>query len=129
MIIIDTIRQDLFDSVIAETDEGRRFRGSLKDAAWFSNTVAAAPWTAPSVGSIMTGLYPGEHGFGRPTEDPSRPLQRLKDSVPTLAEHLSARGYETMGIVTNSLLHPVSGINRGFSNYTLLQAGTPRSCR
>jgi arylsulfatase A-like enzyme len=126
VIIIDTIRQDVFESVVAETEEGRRFRVSLEDAAWFSNTVAAAPWTAPSVGSIMTGLYPGEHGFGRPTADPSRPLQRLKDSVPTLAEHLSARGYETTGIVTNSLLHPVSGINRGFSSYRLLQAGTEK---
>jgi len=106
VIIIDTIRQDVFDSVVAQTQEGQRFRASLEDAGWFSNAVAAAPWTAPSVGSIMTGLYPGEHGFGRKTEDPSRPLQRLSDSVPTLAEHLNARGYQTVGIVTNSLLHP-----------------------
>jgi arylsulfatase A-like enzyme len=126
MIIIDTIRQDVFSSVVAETEEGSRFQASLEDAGWFSNAVAASPWTAPSVGSIMTGLYPGEHGFGSRTEDPSRPLQRLGDSVPTLAEHLSSRGYQTMGIVTNTLLHPASGVDRGFSHYSVLKAGTAK---
>jgi len=126
IIIIDTIRQDVFASVVAETEEGRRFQTALEDAAWFSNAVAASPWTAPSVGSIMTGLYPGEHGFGSRTEDPSRPLQRLSDRVPTLAERLRARGYQTIGIVTNTLLHPASGVDRGFAHYRVLKAGTEK---
>lgn len=123
MLVIDTLRQDVFQSVVEETEEGHLLQQQLADAAWFSNMISAAPWTAPSVGSIMTGLYPPEHGFGRSQRDPGRPLQRLADSVPTLAERLAGQGYLNVGIVTNNLLHPHSGISRGFHHYELLIPG------
>jgi arylsulfatase A-like enzyme len=123
LIVIDTLRQDVFHSVVEETEEGRLLQQQLADAGWFSNLIAAAPWTAPSVGSIMTGLYPPEHGFGRSVRDPGRPLRRLADQVPTLAEHLAGHGYLNVGVVTNNLLHPHSGISRGFHHYELLIPG------
>jgi arylsulfatase A-like enzyme len=123
LIVIDTLRQDVFQSVVEETEEGRLLHQQLADAAWFSNLIAAAPWTAPSVGSIMTGLYPPEHGFGRSQRDPGRPLQPLAPSVPTIAEQLAGHGYLNAGIVTNNLLHPHSGISRGFHHYQLLIPG------
>jgi arylsulfatase A-like enzyme len=123
MIVIDTLRQDVFQSVVEETEEGRLLQQQLADAGWFSSLIATAPWTAPSVGSIMTGLYPDEHGFGRSARDPGRPLRRLADQVTPLAEHLAGQGYLNVGIVTNNLLHPHSGISRGFHHYELLIPG------
>jgi choline-sulfatase len=124
LVILDTLRQDVFREVVDRTEEGRRFHEAVPDAAWFDNAIAAAPWTAPSVGSIHTGLYPVEHGFGRRTGPGPSGFPRMDASVPTLAQYLGNRGYRTAGLVTNALLHPDSGIGRGFQRYEVLQAAT-----
>ena len=125
LIMIDTLRQDVFQSVIEETPEGQAFRESFDNAAWFSNAIAAAPWTAPSMGSIMTGLYPREHGLIKPSarKDLSA-FTRLPDEIPTLAEKLGRRGYQTSAIVANPILHPQSGLSRGFERYEVLAGPT-----
>lgn len=127
LVVIDTMRRDVFQAVVDGTAEGRRFREALGGAAWFDRAVSAAPWTAPSVASIMTGLYPPEHGFGAVVSpDPSRPLSRLSDSVTTLAERLRATGYQTAAIVANPILFPKSGFERGFERYELLGGPTTK---
>ncbi len=125
LVIIDTLRQDTFQRVVRQTEEGRAFREAMAGSAWFSRAIAAAPYTAPSVGSIMTGLYPQEHGFEyAAVKDKSRPLVPLTESVPTLAETLRRAGYRTEAIGANPLLHPVSGIARGFDHYEILSGPT-----
>ncbi len=127
LVIVDTLRDDVFRAVVDETEEGRSFRRALGDAVWFTNAVAAAPWTPPSVGSILTGLYPEEHGFNRRQgSDSSRPLRRLADSVTTLAEHLRDRGYLTSAIATNPFLQRESGIAQGFLRFESLQDATAK---
>jgi len=123
MILIDTLRYDVFTEVVSETTEGRAFAAAVGNAAWFENLVAAAPWTAPSVASIMTGLYPREHGFERadPNLGPKAPpMTRLGEGVTTIAERLSEHGYVTDGIVTNQAVARPTGMARGFQRYELL---------
>ncbi len=57
-------------------------RGSVYLNAW-----STSPWTAPSMVSIMTGLYPPSHGVAY--RDDTTPT-----SLPTLPRMLAARGYE-----------------------------------
>ncbi len=57
-------------------------RGSVYLNAW-----STSPWTAPSMVSIMTGLYPPSHGVAY--RDDTTPT-----SLPTLPRLLAARGYE-----------------------------------
>ncbi len=53
----------------------------------FANAWASSPWTAPSMVSIMTGLYPTSHGVAyRDDTTPS--------TLPTLPRLLAARDYE-----------------------------------
>ncbi|MCP4660592.1 MAG: sulfatase-like hydrolase/transferase [bacterium] len=118
LIVIDSLRLDVFQRVVEETEEGRSFHRAFDGAAWFTNAIAAAPWTAPSVGSMLTGLYPSEHGFGK--KRARRTPSRLAKSIPTLTERLRDHGYVTEGIVANSLLHPATGIDRGFTHYEVL---------
>lgn len=121
LVIVDTCRQDVFEDVVRNSPEGRRFAAAVAGSAWFDNAVAAAPWTAPSVASVLTGLYPPEHGFeGAGQGDPNRPLKRLPKGIETLAQGLGRSGYMTAAITTNVLLHPVTGISRGFSFYELM---------
>lgn len=121
LVILDALRLDVFQKVIAETPEGQAFHRELGDAAWFTNAIAAAPWTVPAVGSIMTGLYPPEHGMGSaPSGDLRHTIQALAETVPTLAEQLARRGYLTLAIGTNGYLGEFSGVDRGFAGYEIL---------
>ncbi len=124
LLVIDTLRADVFEDVLETTIEGRQFAKALTGSLSFDRAYAASPWTAPSMGSIMTGLYPHEHGFGGATGDPNRPLRRLTDSVPTIAEYLVEQGYATTAIGANTMLHSVSGIDRGFENYEVIKSLT-----
>lgn len=127
LVVIDTLRADVFESVVEETDEGRTFQDALGAAVRFRNATSAAPWTPPSVGSIMTGLYPQEHGFDRVKGTaPGRPLRKLDPSLTTLAEHLRAHGYLTAAIATNPFLNRESGIMQGFERHETLEAGTAK---
>lgn len=124
LLVIDTLRADVFEAVLEQTEEGRAFARHLEDAMLFENAQAAAPWTAPSMGSILTGLYPDEHGFGqlRAERDPNRTLRPLAPHVPTLATRLRQRGYATEAIIANPILYPGSGIDRGFDRYEVLDS-------
>lgn len=127
-LVVDTLRADVLQSVVDSTEEGRAFAQHLEDAAWFDRTQAAAPWTAPSMASIMTGLYPAEHGFGVLTaeRDPNRTLRPLAARVPTLASRLAQRGYLTEAVLANPILFAGSGIDRGFQRYEILDAASKK---
>lgn len=126
LVVVDTLRADVFAEVMATTPEGRALRRALPDAAWFDDAVAVGPWTAPTVATLLTGLYPDEHGFGHRALDRSRPLERLASGITTLAETFDAAGFHTEALVTNPLLHPVSGLDRGFDRYELLAGPTSK---
>ncbi len=77
----------------------------------FERAYTPAPLTLPTHASLMTGLYPPEHGLitnGR---------GRLDDSIPTLAETLKRAGYDTGAFVASFVLHSKFGLHRGFNTY------------
>ena len=79
----------------------------------FSRAFTSSPWTAPSVGTMMTGRYPTVHGAYGPVGD----VSRIRSGVPTLAEILSSAGYHTLGVVNGFFLSPTFGFDRGFDVY------------
>ena len=76
-------------------------------AVVFDAAHAQAPWTKPSVASLMTSLHAPAHG-----------LVNDADTIPkgaaTLAEQLRAAGYVTASIVANPFAGRTSGLDRGF---------------
>lgn len=110
LVVLDTVRSDLIGtstghgSLTPNIDEISR-RGTT-----FANTVAPAPWTVPSHGSLFTGLYRFRHGAGHEHFG-------LDASLSTLAEVLQSRGYSTVGINCNPWLHRQSGFAQGFDAY------------
>jgi arylsulfatase A-like enzyme len=84
--------------------------GLLARASSFTETIAAATTTTPSVATILTGRYPAEHGV--------RSLlgYKLQPEVRTLPEILREHGYHTVAEVTGPLF-PLTGLNRGFDVY------------
>lgn len=85
--------------------------------ALFERAYTCAPLTLPAHASLLTGLYPPEHGLrinGR---------GRLPGGVPTLAETLRARGYQTAAFIASVTLDSRYGLDRGFDVYDDEAAG------
>ncbi|REA00151.1 hypothetical protein DEQ92_20655 [Haloferax sp. Atlit-6N] len=96
IITIDCLRNDRL-SVSGYHRKTTPFLDSLNS---YSPAIAAAPWTFSSVPSILTGLYPHNHGAAYPddssrNQDLSNPPNGIRDNVHTLADLLESVGYKT----------------------------------
>jgi len=88
------------------------------DAVVYEHAFAQAPWTRPSVATILTGRYPSSHTA-------TQKGSVLPDEVTTLPEVLAAGGYETMAIQTNYNLTPFFNFDQGFADYQYLTPKLP----
>ena len=80
----------------------------------FSEAVASAPWSLPSVHSLMSSMPVREHGGGLPTSIGHS--RRLNDAVP-FPYMLQTAGYETTAIVANGTISPEHGFADGFDDW------------
>ena len=65
LICIDALRTDRVQCYEAETRLTPVLQALADDGVVFNNAIAQAPWTLPSVSSLLTGLYPSLHGAGQ----------------------------------------------------------------
>lgn len=81
--------------------------------------LANAPWTKPSVASILTGLHPSAHGarYGYHRHTANRRVEALSDRLVSLPEVLQRRGYATAAWMTNAHLRAEWGFNQGYDTY------------
>jgi arylsulfatase A-like enzyme len=113
LITVDTLRADAVSAYRSDGDKSRRtasIDGLAQDGVRFDHAFAPAPWTLPSIASILTGVSPEVHQV-------TDFAGRLPNTVTTLAERLSARGYRTASFVHNDVLGPERSLNQGFAEY------------
>ena len=111
LITIDTLRADHlhsygFDSPVSPNVDELAARGVL-----FERAIAASSATAPSHATIMTSLYAQRNSIGA-----RNGFTRLGDET-TLAEIFRDAGYETAAFVSNVVLRPEIGLDKGFQVY------------
>jgi len=108
LITIDSLRRDHV-SLYGQTQGVTPFLDKLaENSTVFTNAYAAGLWTDPAIVSLYTGLYPSQHRIlaGIDTQLVKR----------TLADVLSANGYETMMVGTGSrYISKERSIVRGFN--------------
>lgn len=75
----------------------------------YNNALSASEWTLPSHASLLTGLWPDQHGANSQQD-----LRRIPAGVYTLAERLRAAGYATGGFAGGRWLTPRFGFDQGF---------------
>jgi arylsulfatase A-like enzyme len=122
LVVIDTLRADALGVYGSQRPTSPALDAWAKRGAVFDRAFATAPWTLPSVGSLLTGRFPSSHGSGRaklPLADgrSRRVFVALDASVPRLAGLLSQQGYATAAFVTNTFLRPGFGFADGFDTY------------
>jgi len=110
LIVMDTARQDRLSCYGYDRDTSPRLRELATESTVFDRAWSTSSWTSPSHASLFTGLYPASHGV-------TQENWRMSRELVTLAEVLTERGYETLGIVENGILSSEHGFNQGFANY------------
>ncbi|MEZ5333452.1 MAG: sulfatase [Thermoanaerobaculia bacterium] len=119
VVCLDTVRHDVFElpESIGWSDP---LSGELDEALRLESALAPAPWTVPSVASVLTGRYPATHGAGRfpsTVADLDREVPTaIADGVPTLAEVLSREGLRTGASVAHPWFSAGYGLDRGFDS-------------
>jgi len=122
VIVIDTLRSDRLVAHGAKMQVTPCLNRLAEEGFSFGNALAPSSWTKPSVASLFTGLYPGQHGALGSLHF-NRNLIQLDEDFVTLAERLKSEGYRTAAFVTNPHLLPYYHFDQGFEEY-LQPAGT-----
>jgi arylsulfatase A-like enzyme len=106
LVLVDTLRADAVGCYDARHPVTPHLDAIAGEGIRFSTAIASAPWTVPSISSLLTSRHPSEHGQGT--------QRRLSGPEPTtLAQALSGQGYETAAFV--ELAWPL--LTRGFQTY------------
>lgn len=126
LLLVDTLRADHLGLYGYERHTSPNLDRFAASAVVFEKVVAPAPWTLPSVGSVMTGIYPGAHGLRARTQ--AAGMTALRPAVSTLAEAFAGEGYRTVAVVTNPwLTSGEHGLARGFEEYVPLEMANARA--
>lgn len=121
LIVIDTLRADYLGAYGFDGPISPELDTLSTESILFERCSAQAPWTTPSMASMMTSLYPEAHGVLLAPDDPRTQqawLQRWARAIPdtstTLAEALRDRGYRTAAFVANPFITGGLGFEQGF---------------
>ena len=122
VVLVDTLRDDHTTVGGYERDTTPGLVRLAAAGTRYANHFVNAPWTKPSVASILTGFLPPVHGaqwgtFAQAKEGAE--VDVLPEAFETLAERLSREGYATHGYVTNATVSANLGFAQGFDRYEL----------
>ena len=118
LILVDTLRADhvgLYGYEERSTTPNIDHFGA--QGRWFESAWSTAPWTTPSVMSLMTSLFPTVHGFNLEGHRYSSVVPTLSNSIRPLADVLRSNGYTTMAVTGGGGVGSVYGFDRGFDQF------------
>ncbi|MBM3320668.1 MAG: sulfatase [Candidatus Eisenbacteria bacterium] len=110
LITIDTLRADRLGCYGAHGTRTPHLDRLAAEGTQFADCFTPVPSTAPSHATILSGLYPRNHGI----RDNGAVLA---ESVPLLSEALRSAGYETAAFVSGFPLERRFGFARGFDHF------------
>jgi hypothetical protein len=111
LVTFDTTRADrlgVYGYPPGLTEVLDRFAGQ---GVVFDRAYAPVPLTLPSHATMLTGLYPPEHGLR------VNGSGELGNDVPLLSDLLKRRGYDTGAFIAAFVLNSKFGLSRGFDVY------------
>ncbi len=111
LITVDTLRADRLSHLGYPRETTPNLDALAAEGVSFTRATTPRAKTSPAMASMMTGLYPHEHGV----RDLSKPLNTR---VPLLAERFRKAGYDTVGLIGNYVLKAErAGLDRGFRTW------------
>ncbi|HEY8019700.1 MAG TPA: sulfatase [Thermoanaerobaculia bacterium] len=99
VVCIDTLRADHVSAYGYPRPTTPLADELARDGAVFTNAYAHSNWTVPSTASLLTSLYPSEHGAGIAGKvrllGEDTPILQIRDGVETLAMRLRRAGFRS----------------------------------
>jgi arylsulfatase A-like enzyme len=107
LVSIDTLRADHLGLYGYWRDTSPTLDRLAEESVVFERAFAPAAWTLISHMTMLTGLYPNQHGVVAAE-------WALARETPLLAERLREAGYRTVGLYFEGWIHARHGFDRGF---------------
>ena len=109
VVLLDTLRPDHLGCYGYDRPTSPYLDALAATSVVFEQAESVAPWTAPAVISLVTGLHPQSHGVFR-FPNPGR----LNERATTLAEVLREHGYTTGAFTEGGYAKGEFGLDQGF---------------
>ncbi len=109
IFLIDTLRADRLGGYGYPVATSPNIDALAREGVLFRQAHGAAPWTLPSIVSLLTSTFPCEH---RILADG----QKLSSKQEPLAERLKRIGYRTAAFYANPYAGKISGLRRGYDS-------------
>ena len=121
-IVLDTLRADHLGFYGYERDTSPNLDAFARDSVAFKYAFTAAPWTPPSVVTMLTGLYASTHGHTPPNSRKvaKRAMTRLSPDLVTLPRVFRRHGYRTAAVSSNPWISPLFGFDQDFEIFEYL---------
>jgi arylsulfatase len=110
LIVVDTLRADHLGSYGHSRNTSPHIDSLAADAVVYRNAYSTAPWTAPSIASLLASQYPKKLGI-RDTQS------ILSDDLVMLPEVLREAGYATGAVVSHTFCSKKWNFNQGFEEF------------
>lgn len=117
LVLCDTFRADNLAAWGGPPDLAPALNAFVERALHFRDARATAAWTLPSIGTLMSGVFPGMHGG----TDIDRPVSL---AVETLAEVLARSGYRTAAVTDAGFFSRTFRQDQGFQWFEEFAAGS-----
>ncbi len=115
LISIDTLRADHMSLYGYERQTSPFLDSLAKRYMYFTSAYSQGTWTLPSHWSMLTGLYPSQHGINRDSDYYKKHPVQIRH-LKTLPELLAPR-YLSYACVNGGWMDPVFGFGKGFKQY------------
>ncbi|MBD3370911.1 sulfatase-like hydrolase/transferase [Candidatus Fermentibacteria bacterium] len=123
LVVIDALRSDHLGCYGYHRDTSPVIDSLASSGTLWLRAQAQAPWTLPSMASIMTGQTVKSHG----TRKTVGALTALSPELPTLSTLLSQHGYRTAAFMNCHWCSQLYGFHRGFGMFDCVDAGHGRA--
>ena len=120
VVLIDTLRADHLGAYGYDRPTSPNFDALAHEATLFERATAQAPWTKPSVASLMTGAFVHHHGVDL------EPRRARPDDAPTLAEAMRAARLSHGGLLRQPVDHARVPLRPGFDEFESGRAMGPQ---
>ena len=110
LLTVDTLRADHLEPYGAQAPISPNVAALARDSVLFEDAWSSSSWTLPALASLMTGRHTTGHGCWNFRS-------RLGFEHDTLAERLTAVGYDTAAVVSHVFLAHKYGLSQGFVDY------------
>ena len=111
VISLDTTRADHLGCYGATELRTPHIDAWAASGVLFEQCATVAPLTLPANASLLTGLYPFQHGVR------NNGLFALPETADTLAERFATRGYQTAAFIAAAVVNREFGLAQGFQTY------------